>query len=429
MSRRREWYGSTPSRCDPRMNCTQPISLVHSDQLVSGALDITAAPALDVSVQAQVLNLLQDMKEQLGLTVLFISHDLAVVSNVSDRVAVMYLGKLCEIGDAVPIYEHAAHPYTAALLASVPDPDPGCAGRRPADLAGAAVADQPAEWMPVLDPVSVGRPHVLHHRTDDEAGRSRPLRGVPPSPRSQSPTAACRLSADAGQRGTACQCSAMPKPTRPSVSKRASPSFTNVTPSRRGIFVGQIVSTVPSTTIDVPALSVARSCTASCSSGFVGSYSVVIVTSSRSSVSPSRWIQPLPRNVPSAVRPHAPPSARSAPKFIENQFRKQPCSTAAGPAALAALPLGACHVRGPHDLSRTPKPSTSHLLVADADRAADPTGLLEVPLGAADGVVRLADRLERHVHLEVRRAVPSGGPILGGGEHHRGVDHVLCLAE
>ena len=64
------------------------------------------------------------MKEQLGLTVLFISHDLAVVSNVSDRVAAMYLGKLCEIGDAVPIYEHAAHPYTAALLASVPDPDP-----------------------------------------------------------------------------------------------------------------------------------------------------------------------------------------------------------------------------------------------------------------------------------------------------------------
>jgi peptide/nickel transport system ATP-binding protein len=80
--------------------------------------------ALDVSVQAQVLNLLQDMKEELGLTMLFISHDLAVVSHVSDRVAVMYLGKLCEIGDAESIYEQPAHPYTAALLASVPEPDP-----------------------------------------------------------------------------------------------------------------------------------------------------------------------------------------------------------------------------------------------------------------------------------------------------------------
>ena len=80
--------------------------------------------ALDVSVQAQVLNLLQDMKEQLGLTMLFISHDLAVISHVSDRVAVMYLGKLCEIGDAQSIYDSPAHPYTAALLDSVPEPDP-----------------------------------------------------------------------------------------------------------------------------------------------------------------------------------------------------------------------------------------------------------------------------------------------------------------
>ena len=80
--------------------------------------------ALDVSVQAQVLNLLQDMKERLSLTMLFISHDLAVISHVSDRVAVMYLGKLCEIGDASSIYEQPAHPYTAALLASVPQPDP-----------------------------------------------------------------------------------------------------------------------------------------------------------------------------------------------------------------------------------------------------------------------------------------------------------------
>ena len=80
--------------------------------------------ALDVSVQAQVLNLLQDMKDELGLTMLFISHDLAVVSHVSDRVAVMYLGKLCEIGDSQAIYASPAHPYSAALLESVPEPDP-----------------------------------------------------------------------------------------------------------------------------------------------------------------------------------------------------------------------------------------------------------------------------------------------------------------
>jgi peptide/nickel transport system ATP-binding protein len=83
-----------------------------------------AVSALDVSVQAQILNLLQSMKRRYGLTMLFISHDLAVVSHVSDRIAVMYLGKLCEIGTAAEIYANPAHPYTAALLASIPVPDP-----------------------------------------------------------------------------------------------------------------------------------------------------------------------------------------------------------------------------------------------------------------------------------------------------------------
>ena len=80
--------------------------------------------ALDVSVQAQILNLLQDLKEQHGLTMLFIAHDLAVVKNVSDRVAVMYLGKLCEVGPPDLIYRRPAHPYTDALLDSIPVPDP-----------------------------------------------------------------------------------------------------------------------------------------------------------------------------------------------------------------------------------------------------------------------------------------------------------------
>jgi peptide/nickel transport system ATP-binding protein len=81
--------------------------------------------ALDVSVQAQILNLLEEMKRRYSLTMLFIAHDLAVVKNVSDRVAVMYLGKLCEVGAPDVLYAQPAHPYTAALLAAIPVPDPG----------------------------------------------------------------------------------------------------------------------------------------------------------------------------------------------------------------------------------------------------------------------------------------------------------------
>jgi len=80
--------------------------------------------ALDVSIRAQILNLLEDMKARYGLTLIFIAHDLAVVKAVSDRVAVMYLGKLCEIGPAEAVFEHPAHPYTALLLQAIPRPDP-----------------------------------------------------------------------------------------------------------------------------------------------------------------------------------------------------------------------------------------------------------------------------------------------------------------
>ena len=81
--------------------------------------------SLDVSVQAQILNLLEKLKQRYNLTMLFISHDLAVVKNISDRVAVMYLGKLCEIADSEALYHSPRHPYTERLLASIPTPEFG----------------------------------------------------------------------------------------------------------------------------------------------------------------------------------------------------------------------------------------------------------------------------------------------------------------
>lgn len=80
--------------------------------------------ALDVSVQAQILNLLEDLKAKYELTLVFIAHDLAVVKNISDRVAVMYLGKMCEVSEANDLYERPAHPYTRLLVDSSPQPDP-----------------------------------------------------------------------------------------------------------------------------------------------------------------------------------------------------------------------------------------------------------------------------------------------------------------
>ncbi|WP_416908383.1 MAG: ABC transporter ATP-binding protein [Polymorphobacter sp.] len=132
--------------------------------------------ALDVSVQAQVVNLLQELQDAMGLTLLFIAHDLSMVRYVSDRMAVMYLGGLVEIGPATEVFFHPQHPYTQALIASNPEPDPERERRRgPTAISGEIPS--PIDIPPGCR--FAGRcPHVMP-RCRSETPALRPLSGQP----------------------------------------------------------------------------------------------------------------------------------------------------------------------------------------------------------------------------------------------------------
>ena len=141
--------------------------------------------ALDVSIQAQVINMFDDLQDRLGLTYLFIAHDLLVVRHISDRIAVMYLGKMVELADAAEIYDHPLHPYSQSLLSAVPVPDPKVArankrivltGDIPSPLNAPSgcpfrtrcryATEQCAAEMPAFKEVSKGH-FVACHRTAD----------------------------------------------------------------------------------------------------------------------------------------------------------------------------------------------------------------------------------------------------------------------